>query len=217
MLNHRTDSFALPARVAALLRSRGEFEGWCSKASPSAIAAASALAAVKSPAAARQATTMVTRVGAQTAIYCLSDGASLPAWAEQSDQARRKALKRDEKLGRRVELLQGLEFEGGASRRIKFSDDGRMLVCTGEYLPACKVFELSQLGQKYERRLGCAAVDVWPLSPDLGKMVFFCLIALWTSTRPMVLITRSGCPRLAGDCCTMAPNVRYMLRPANVV
>jgi len=115
---------------------------------------------------------MVTRVGAQTAIYCLSDGARLPAWAEQSDQARRKALKRDEKLGRRVELLQGLEFEGGASRRIKFSDDGRMLVVTGEYPPACKVFELSQLGQKYERRLGCAAVDVWCLSPDLGKMVF---------------------------------------------
>ena len=115
---------------------------------------------------------MVTRVGAQTAIYCLSDGARLPAWAEQSDQARRKALKRDEKLGRRVELLQGLEFEGGASRRIKFSEDGRMLVVTGEYPPACKVFELSQLGQKYERRLGCAAVDVWPLSPDLGKMVF---------------------------------------------
>ena len=83
---------------------------------------------------------MVTRVGAQTAIYCLSDGARLPAWAEQSDQARRKALKRDEKLGRRVELLQGLEFEGGASRRIKFSDDGRMLVVTGEYdlgVPRC--------------------------------------------------------------------------------
>jgi ribosome biogenesis protein ENP2 len=115
---------------------------------------------------------MVTRVGAQTAIYCLSDGARLPAWAEQSDQARRKALKRDERLGRRVELLQGLEFDGGASRRIKFSDNGQMLVVTGEYPPACKVFELSQLGQKYERRLGCASVDVWPLSPDLGKMVF---------------------------------------------
>ena len=40
------------------------------------------------------------------------------------------------------------------------------------YPPACKVFELSQLGQKYERRLGCACVDVWCLSPDLGKMVF---------------------------------------------
>ncbi len=110
---------------------------------------------------------MVTRVGAQTAIYCLSDGARLPAWAEQSDQARRKALKRDEKLGRRVELLQGLEFEGGASRRIKFSEDGRMLVVTGEYPPACKVFELSQLGQKYERRLGvcccrCLAVVSGP-------------------------------------------------------
>ena len=67
----------------------------------------------------------LTRVGAQTAIYCLSDGARLPAWAEQSDQARRKALKRDEKLGRRVKLLQGLEFEGGASRWIKCAEDAR--------------------------------------------------------------------------------------------
>ena len=36
----------------------------------------------------------LTRVGAQTAVYCLSDGATLPAWVK-SDRARRQALKED--------------------------------------------------------------------------------------------------------------------------
>ena len=114
---------------------------------------------------------MVTRVGANTPIYCLSEGATLPTWVT-SDRARRKALKADERLNRRVELLQGLEFDGGVSRRVKYSSDGSMLVVTGEYPPACKVYDLSQLGMKYERRLRAPCVDVWPLAPDLGKMVF---------------------------------------------
>ena len=114
---------------------------------------------------------MVTRVGASTAVYCLSDGASLPSWVK-SDRARRQALKEDSALGRRIDLLQDFEFEGGTSKRLKFSSDGNYIVATGEYPPACKVYDLSQLGMKYERRLGCECVDVLPLSPDLGKMVF---------------------------------------------
>ena len=119
----------------------------------------------------------LTRVGAQTAVYCLSDGATLPAWVK-SDRARRQALKEDSALGRRIDLLQDFEFEGGTrggegtSKRIKFSSDGNYILATGEYPPAVKVFDLTQLGMKYERRLGCECVDALPLSPDLGKMVF---------------------------------------------
>ncbi|KAH8046443.1 hypothetical protein JL720_16393 [Aureococcus anophagefferens] len=85
----------------------------------------------------------LTRVGAQTAVYCLSDGATLPAWVK-SDRARRQALKEDSALGRRIDLLQDFEFEGGTrggegtSKRIKFSSDGNYILATGEYPPAVK-------------------------------------------------------------------------------
>lgn len=113
---------------------------------------------------------MATRVGASVPVYCLSDGAQMPDFV--TERKRRQMQKEDEGLRRRIELLQDFEYSGGTSKRAKFSEDGRFLVTTGEYPPRCKMFELGQLGMKYERHLGCDCVDVLGLSEDLGKMVF---------------------------------------------
>ncbi|KAJ8601990.1 hypothetical protein CTAYLR_002729 [Chrysophaeum taylorii] len=112
---------------------------------------------------------MAVRVGSDVPVYCLSEGAQVPAFV--SERKRRQMQKEDEMLRRRIELLQDLEFESGTSKCAKFSEDGRFLVVAGEYPPRCKVFELGQLGMKFERRVGCECVDVAPLSEDLGKLV----------------------------------------------
>ncbi|KAJ1446624.1 quinon protein alcohol dehydrogenase-like superfamily [Pelagophyceae sp. CCMP2097] len=112
---------------------------------------------------------MAARVGSTTPYYCLSDGASLPSFL--SERQRRSMQKTDDALRQRVELLQDFGFPA-SSRRVRFSGDGRFVVAAGAYPPSARVYELAQLGMKYERRLGCECVDMLPLTPDLGKMVF---------------------------------------------
>lgn len=113
---------------------------------------------------------MAVRVGSTVAVYCLSDGAQLPPFV--SERRRRQLQKSDEALRRRIELLQDFEYEGGMSRRAKFSSDGRFVVTTGEYPPRCKTFEVGQLSMKYERRLRCVCMDVAVLTEDASKLAF---------------------------------------------
>eukprot|EP00633_Aureoumbra_lagunensis_P003846 CAMPEP_0197315302 /NCGR_PEP_ID=MMETSP0891-20130614/37579_1 /TAXON_ID=44058 ORGANISM="Aureoumbra lagunensis, Strain CCMP1510" /NCGR_SAMPLE_ID=MMETSP0891 /ASSEMBLY_ACC=CAM_ASM_000534 /LENGTH=675 /DNA_ID=CAMNT_0042804177 /DNA_START=97 /DNA_END=2125 /DNA_ORIENTATION=- len=113
---------------------------------------------------------MAIRLGTETAVYALSEGRQMPEFL--SERQRRNLQKSDEEVRRRITLLQDFEFENGTSQRLKFSGDGQFLVVTGMYPPRCKVFELSQLGMKYERRLGSECVDLCPLTCDLGKMAF---------------------------------------------
>jgi hypothetical protein len=45
-------------------------------------------------------------------------------------------------------------------------------VAAGVYQPSVRVFDLSQLSLKFERRLDCEAVDFTVLSDDYSKMAF---------------------------------------------
>ena len=110
------------------------------------------------------------RVGGLTPVYALSEGKTLPEFLNERE--RRRLLQKDDEIRRRITLLQDLEFENGTSQNLKFSGDGKFLVVTGAYPPRCKVFELAQLGMKFERRLDSECVDVCGLTSDLGKMAF---------------------------------------------
>lgn len=113
---------------------------------------------------------MAVKIGSSVPVYSLSDGTQMPEFL--TERKRRQMQKDDESLRRRIELLQDFEYEGGTSRRARFSQNGAFIVTTGEYPPRCRVFEVGQLSMKYERRLGCECVDVALLTEDAGKLVY---------------------------------------------
>jgi ribosome biogenesis protein ENP2 len=101
-------------------------------------------------------------------VYNLTSGATLPAWI--SDRKKRE-LAKDVDFRRRIELVQDLEFPTSC-QRIEMSPDGGYLVSTGGYPPAVKVYELSELSLKFERRLDSEIIDFRILSEDYSKLVF---------------------------------------------
>jgi ribosome biogenesis protein ENP2 len=101
-------------------------------------------------------------------VYNLTSGATLPAWI--SDRKKRE-LSKDADFRRRIELVQDLEFPT-ACQKLSISPDGQFLVASGTYQPSVKVYELSELSLKFERRLDCEVVDFKILSEDYSKLVF---------------------------------------------
>lgn len=101
-------------------------------------------------------------------VYNLTSGATLPGWI--SDRKKRE-LAKDVDFRRRIELVQDLEFPT-ACQKIEMSLDGNYLISTGGYPPIVKVFELSELSLKFERRLDSEIVDFKILSEDYSKLVF---------------------------------------------
>lgn len=73
----------------------------------------------------------------------------------------------------RVELIQDLRFET-ATTRIKATPDGEYLIASGIYPPQMKVYELRELGLKFERHLDSEIIDFEVLGDDYSKLAFLC-------------------------------------------
>jgi len=99
--------------------------------------------------------------------YSLCTGKPLPAWL--GERARRNLSKRDDSIRERLSLLQDFEFNSSSSV-VRQSPDGNFIAATGTYRPSIKMFMLSDLGMKFERRLDSEAIDFLFLSEDYGKM-----------------------------------------------
>ena len=54
-------------------------------------------------------------------------------------------------------MIEDLEFNGSCGK-VEVSPDGEFLVATGVYPPQVKVYELSQLGMKFERHIDAEVV-----------------------------------------------------------
>lgn len=104
-------------------------------------------------------------------VYNLSAGKTLPQWLDQTKSGNARALRYNDEFRQRLELVQGLDFPT-ASTNIKVSRDGSFLAACGVYKPQVKVFELSQLSEKFERHLDADIVDFDILSDDYSKLVF---------------------------------------------
>ncbi|KAL3749317.1 hypothetical protein ACJRO7_010427 [Eucalyptus globulus] len=84
-----------------------------------------------------------------------------------------RALRKDKDYMQRVELIQDLRFET-ATTRIKATPDGEYLIASGIYPPQMKVYELRELGLKFERHLDSEIIDFEVLGDDYSKLAFLC-------------------------------------------
>lgn len=99
-------------------------------------------------------------------VYNLSSGKTLPSWLTEK---RKRALNKDEAYRRRVELIQEFEFPVSSSC-IRVTKDGQHIAATGTYPPSLKMFDVSQLSLKFERRLDSEATSLVLLGSDYGKV-----------------------------------------------
>ncbi|XP_078042598.1 nucleolar protein 10 lethal (2) 34Fd [Augochlora pura] len=102
-------------------------------------------------------------------IYNLSAGKSLPEWL--SERKRRKLLKKNVDIRRRIELIQDFDMPG-VSSCINVSKDGQYILATGIYKPRVKCFDVQNLSLKFERCFDSEVVAFDILSDDYSKMVF---------------------------------------------
>ena len=100
-------------------------------------------------------------------IYSLSTGPVLPEWL--GERARRNLSKRDSAIRRRIELLQDFSMPC-ASSKLRQSPDGQYLLAAGTYHPRIRVYELEEMGMKFETYLDAGVVDLTFLSQDYGKI-----------------------------------------------
>ena len=96
-----------------------------------------------------------------TRIYSLSTGPTLPEWL--GERARRNLSKRDSAIRRRIELLQDFQMPC-ASSKLRQSHDGRYILAAGTYHPRIRVYELEEMGMKFETYLDSEVVDMTFLS-----------------------------------------------------
>jgi ribosome biogenesis protein ENP2 len=105
-------------------------------------------------------------------VYSLCTGRPLPSWL--GERARRNLAKRDSGVRERIELLQDFEFDASSSC-IRQSPNGEYIAATGTYRPSLKMYNVSDLGMKFERRLDSEALDFMFLSEDFGKLAILCV------------------------------------------
>lgn len=91
----------------------------------------------------------------------------LPSWVIQKHS---RKLKKDAEWSTRIQLIQDLDFPT-ASLNLRYTPDGKYLVATGTYKPQFRVYELAELGMKFERHTDCENVALEVLSEDWSKMV----------------------------------------------
>ena len=103
-------------------------------------------------------------------VYQVTSGKDAPKWLSEKNK---RKLRKDAEYGRRVELVQDLEFTC-ASSRVKLSPDGNFLCVPGIHPPQVKVYDLSQLSMKFERHLDSEVVDFEVLGEDYSKLAFMC-------------------------------------------
>jgi ribosome biogenesis protein ENP2 len=92
----------------------------------------------------------------------------LPSWVVKKHA---KKLKKDSDWSTRIQLIQDLDFPT-ASLQLRFTKDENFLVATGVYKPQFRVYELAELGMKFERHTDCENVAFEILSEDWTKMAF---------------------------------------------
>lgn len=86
-------------------------------------------------------------------IYHCTAGRSLPQWEEALTKKQvTGSLRYNDAYRRRIEILQDFEFKA-SSGRIHVSGDEQYIGVSGMYGPTCKVFQVEQLGMKFERHL----------------------------------------------------------------
>uniref|UniRef100_A0A8D8SGU2 Nucleolar protein 10 n=1 Tax=Cacopsylla melanoneura TaxID=428564 RepID=A0A8D8SGU2_9HEMI len=102
-------------------------------------------------------------------IYNLSAGKSLPEWL--SERKRRKLLKTNVDIRRRIELIQDFEMPG-VSTSVRVSPDGQYVLATGIYKPRVRCYETDNLSMKFERCFDSEVVTFEVLSEDYSKVVF---------------------------------------------
>eukprot|EP00088_Acartia_fossae_P005215 TRINITY_DN1228_c0_g1_i2.p1 TRINITY_DN1228_c0_g1~~TRINITY_DN1228_c0_g1_i2.p1 ORF type:complete len:712 (-),score=222.82 TRINITY_DN1228_c0_g1_i2:67-2202(-) len=102
-------------------------------------------------------------------IYNLSAGKSLPDWI--SERKRRKLVKQDIDIRRRIELIQDFDMPA-ISEVIRVSKDGQYVLATGTYKPRVRCYDLNNLGLKFERCMDAEVVTFDILSDDYSKVVF---------------------------------------------
>ncbi|CAL0317099.1 unnamed protein product [Lupinus luteus] len=72
-----------------------------------------------------------------------------------------------------VQLLEDLRFTT-ATTKIKATPDGEYVIASGIYPPQVKVYEVRELGLKFERHLDSEIVDFQVLTDDYSKLAFLC-------------------------------------------
>lgn len=91
----------------------------------------------------------------------------LPSWVIQKHS---RQLKKDFEWSTRIQLIQDLDFPT-ASLNLRYTPDGKYLIASGVYKPQFRVYELAELGMKFERHTDCENVAMEILSEDWNKLV----------------------------------------------
>lgn len=87
-----------------------------------------------------------------------------------TDEKRRKLLKQNVDLRKRIELIQDFEMPDECGT-IQMSPDQQFIITTGTYKPRVKCFEVNNLSIKFERCFDSEIVRTEVLSDDYSKMV----------------------------------------------
>lgn len=88
-----------------------------------------------------------------------------------TDQKRRKILKQNVDLRKRIELIQDFDMPDECGT-IQMSPNQQFILATGTYKPRVKCYEVNNLSLKFERCFDSEVVAHHILSDDYSKMVF---------------------------------------------
>ncbi|KAF8819847.1 putative embryo sac development arrest EDA7 [Cardiosporidium cionae] len=103
-------------------------------------------------------------------VYSLSAGKTQPEFIKESIQ-KNTSLRYNEEYRHRIELMQNFEFPV-CSLKVAISKNEQFVAAVGIYPPEVRMFDTSQLGLKFSRRLDNEVVDFLFLSEDYKKLVF---------------------------------------------
>lgn len=103
-------------------------------------------------------------------IYHCTAGKSKPQWeAAIAEKKITGSLRYNEAYRRRVEVLQDFEFPG-SSQAIHVSKDLLHIGVSGMYGPRLKMFQVNELGMKFERAFDASIVQFRFLEPGFRKL-----------------------------------------------
>ncbi|XP_061356188.1 uncharacterized protein LOC133300623 [Gastrolobium bilobum] len=95
---------------------------------------------------------------------------SLASWLPTKKQNSHRNIK---SYTQNLQLLEDLRF-ATATTKIKATPDGEYIIASGIYPPQVKVYEVRELGLKFERHLDSEIIDFQVLTDDYSKLAFLC-------------------------------------------
>ncbi|CAD8126042.1 unnamed protein product [Paramecium sonneborni] len=116
--------------------------------------------------------TLSITISQQIKAYNLAACPTLPEFMETAYKTQ-KSLKKNEQFRKRIEVIQGFEFNT-ASTQIEESNDQQYIIASGLYAPSIKIFETSQLSMKCSRGLDSEIVKFCLLGDDYKKIAMVC-------------------------------------------